>query len=62
MGFQDINIPDEAFENDTSWEQAQGFVDRLGQTADSLELGFGVKFNNTLIVENQRNFFPETEK
>ncbi len=62
MGYQDINIPDEAFENDTSWEQAQGFVERLGQTADSLELGFGVKFNNTLIVENQRNFFPETEK
>ena len=62
MGYQDINIPDEAFENDTSWEQAQEFVERLGQTADSLELGFGVKFNNTLIVENQRNFFPETEK
>ena len=62
MGYQDINIPDEAFENDTSWEQAQGFVERLGQTADSLELGFGVKFNNTLIVVNQRNFFPETEK
>ena len=62
MGYQDINIPDEAFENDTSWEQAQGFVERLGQTADSLELGFGVKFNNTLIVENQRNFFPDTEK
>ena len=62
MGYQDINVPDEAFENDTSWEQAQGFVERLGKTADSLGLGFGVKFNNTLIVENQRNFFPQTEK
>ncbi|GIT72915.1 MAG: hypothetical protein Ct9H300mP28_27290 [Pseudomonadota bacterium] len=62
MGYQGINVPDEAFENDTTWEQAQGFVERLGQTAKSLGLGFGVKFNNTLIVENQRNFFPQTEK
>ncbi|GIT62830.1 MAG: hypothetical protein Ct9H300mP21_03760 [Pseudomonadota bacterium] len=44
------------------WEQAQGFVERLGLTAKTLGLGFGVKFNNTLIVENQRNFFPDTEK
>ena len=62
MGYSDIKVPDEAFANDTSWEQAQGFVERLGQTADSLGLGFGVKFNNTLIVENNRNFFPQTEK
>ena len=62
MGYQDIVVPDEAFENDTTWEQAQGFVERLGQTAESLGLGFGVKFNNTLIVENHRNFFPQTEK
>ncbi len=62
MGYKDITVPDEAFENDTTWEQAQGFVERLGQTAKSLGLGFGVKFNNTLIVENRRDFFPETEK
>jgi putative selenate reductase len=59
MGYKDITVPDEAFENDTTWEQAQGFVERLGQTAKSLGLGFGVKFNNTLIVENRRDFFPE---
>ena len=62
MGYEDVQVPDEAFANDTSWEQAQGFVERLGETAKSLGLGFGVKFNNTLIVENHRNFFPETEK
>jgi len=62
MGYKDVIVPDEAFENDTSWEQAQGFVERLGETAKSLGLGFGVKFNNTLIVENQRDFFPATEK
>ena len=62
MGYEDVLVPDEAFVNDTSWEQAQGFVERLGETAKSLGLGFGVKFNNTLIVENHRDFFPETEK
>ena len=62
MGYEDVQVPDEAFANDTSWEQAQGFVERLGETAKSLGLGFGVKFNNTLIVENHRDFFPETEK
>ena len=62
LGYEDVQVPDEAFANDTSWEQAQGFVERLGETAKSLGLGFGVKFNNTLIVENHRDFFPETEK
>jgi len=62
MGYQEVNVPSKAFETDTSWEQAQGFVQRLGETADRLGLGFGVKFSNTLIVENHRSFFPESEK
>ena len=62
LGYAEINVPDEAFENDASWEQAQGFVERLGETAKTLDLGFGVKFNNTLIVENHRDFFPQSEK
>jgi putative selenate reductase len=62
LGYAEIHVPDEAFENDASWEQAQGFVERLGETAKTLGLGFGVKFNNTLIVENHRDFFPQSEK
>ena len=62
MGYKNVIVPNEAFDNDTSWEQAQGFVERLGETAKSLNLGFGVKFNNTLIVENHRDFFPDSEK
>lgn len=62
LGYAEIKVPDEAFENDASWEQAQGFVGRLGETAKTLGLGFGVKFNNTLIVENRRDFFPQSEK
>ena len=62
MGYEAVNVPSKAFQTDTSWDQAQGFVQRLGVTADHLGLGFGVKFSNTLIVENHRSFFPESEK
>ena len=62
MGYEAVNVPSKAFQTDTSWDQAQGFVQRLGVTADQLGLGFGVKFSNTLIVENHRIFFPESEK
>ena len=61
LGYTDLRIPDSAFDRDTTWEQALGFVDRLGKTASSLGLGLGVKFSNTLIVENHRDFFPKTE-
>ncbi len=62
LGYADLRVPDSAFDRDTRWEQAEGFVDRLGRTAASLGLGLGVKFSNTLIVENHRGFFPRTEK
>ena len=62
MGYTDVHIPDSAFERDTRWEQALGFVDRLGELAGSLSLGFGVKFTNTLIVENHRDVLPGVEE
>jgi putative selenate reductase len=62
LGYRDIHVPQTAFERDTNWDQAQGFVERLGQRATELGLGLGVKFSNTLIVENNRSFFPATEK
>lgn len=61
LGYRE-EIPDAAFEKDTKWEQACAFVERLGATAESLGLRFGVKFSNTLIVKNEKDFFPKTEK
>jgi putative selenate reductase len=55
-------IPDEAFEKDAKWSQAVDFVGRLGDTAASLGRSFGVKFSNTLIVGNHKEFFPPSEK
>jgi len=62
MGYDDVEVPDTAFERDTQWDQAMGFVDHLGATADGLGLGLGVKFTNTLIVKNHRSFFDSSEK
>lgn len=62
MGYEDAVTPSTAFANDAKWDQMVGFVRRLGETADSLGLGLGVKFSNTLIVHNHKDFFPGTEK
>lgn len=62
LGFDEIRVPLEAFEQDTSWPQMRDFVGRLGESAAALGLGFGVKFSNTLIVENHRDFFAASER
>ncbi len=62
LGYTELKVPDAAFERDTKWEQAVDFVGRLGESAASLGLGLGVKFTNTLIVENHRSFFPAGER
>ena len=62
LGYHDIATPAAAFEKDAKWEHVVDIVARLRTTADSLGLGLGVKFSNTLIVENHRDFFPPSEK
>ncbi len=61
MGYTDIHIPDSAFERDATWPQAVEIVERLGEKAQKLGLGLGAKFSNTLIVENNQGFLPDSE-
>jgi len=61
LGYTEIKVPPSAFEKDAKWQQALDFCGRLGERADGLGLGFGVKFSNTLIVDNHRDFFPASE-
>jgi putative selenate reductase len=37
-------------------------MDRLASTGRELGVGVGVKFSNTLLVDNHRSFFPATER
>lgn len=62
LGYREIRVAAAAFERDTSWAQMTDFVGRLGDAAAAEGLGFGVKFSNTLIVENHRDFFPAGER
>ncbi len=62
LGYRDLNVPAAAFAKDATWEQVTGFVDRLGTLAQSLGRSFGVKFSNTLLVDNHKSFFPASEK
>jgi putative selenate reductase len=58
LDYTDIVVPDAAFDNDPTWNQVQGIVERLGDLTDGLGKGFGVKFTNTLLVRNHKDFFP----
>jgi putative selenate reductase len=62
LGYTDVRVPDSAFERDMRWDQMVGIVTRLKAKADGLGRTLGVKFTNTLIVENHRDFFPASEK
>jgi putative selenate reductase len=62
LGYHEIRVPQSAFDRDTTWAQMCDFTGRLGDTAAACGLGFGVKFSNTLIVENHRTFFPASER
>jgi putative selenate reductase len=61
LGYRELTVPDAAFDKDAKWLQVVGMVDRLGTLAQSLGRGFGVKFSNTLLVDNHKHFFPATE-
>ncbi len=62
LGYEELHVPETAFERDASWSQMAEFAGRLRDTAAAMGLGFGVKFSNTLIVGNHRDFFPASEK
>ena len=58
LGYHDVEVPDEAFENDARWDDVLSMISRLSKDAAVLGLGFGVKLTNTLVVKNKRGFFP----
>ena len=61
LGYDDVQTRAEDFEKDLQWDQALAITDRLSGLARSLGRTFQVKFSNTLVVRNQRTFFPASE-
>ena len=61
LGYRDIVVPQRAFAEDATWAEVVELVERLDTYASARGRGLGVKFSNTLVVENNRGFFPASE-
>ena len=62
LGYNDVVVPDSAFEHDLEYAAAVPMLHSLRDKADKLGLNFGVKLSNTLEVENFRTVFDPAEK
>jgi putative selenate reductase len=58
MGYHGVTAPRVAFDRDIPWGRAVAMVERLSRRATALGLGFGVKFSNTLVVDNTSGMIP----
>ncbi len=61
LGYQQVEVPDAAFEHDLKWEDALNIIGNLQASAAAQGLQFGLKLTNTLEVENRKSVFPESE-
>ncbi len=62
LGYTHLEPPEDAFEHDLKWDEACAMMERLHDVASGEGRTLGVKFSNTLVVENHKDFFPEEEK
>lgn len=62
LGYRDIKVPDRAFAEDAKWPEVVAMVERLALFAAAHGRSLGVKFSNTLVVENTGSFFPANER
>jgi putative selenate reductase len=62
LGYRDIVVPQSAFDEDANWADVVDMIGRLEPYAAAHGHGLGVKFSNTLVVENNKGFFPASER
>ncbi len=62
LGYSDIQLDQHAFESDLRWDEALAMIARLETAAQRAGCRLGVKFSNTLVVKNHKQFFPQAEK
>jgi len=62
LGYDDIHLDPDAFARDLAWDAACDLVERVGHVAAAEGRGFGVKLTNTLVVRNDGDFLPASER
>jgi len=59
LGYEHVALDRAAFDHDLKWDECQEIVERLDGLARDRGLTLGVKFSNTLVVQNAgKDFFP----
>jgi putative selenate reductase len=62
LGYEDVRVPDAAFEHDLAFDAAVPMLRSLRRVAADCGREFGVKLTNTLEVDNTRTVFDASEK
>jgi len=62
LGFDEVVVPDEAFDHDLDYGDGLALIEHLQGVAASYNLEFGVKLTNTLEVANNRQVFDPAER
>src|SRR5262249_42118219 len=60
LGYAEVETRREDFEKDLQWDQCLEMSDRLDELARSLGKTYQVKFSNTLVVRNHKDFSRRT--
>ncbi len=61
LGYEQLALDRKSFDEDLQPDQAVAIVDRLRPLARERGRTLGVKFSNTLVVKNHKDYFPNDE-
>ena len=59
LGYKNIELDPQAFDNDVSFDEAITMMKRLQQFAAKHKVNVGAKFTNTLVVKNNQDIFSD---
>jgi len=59
LGYKNIELDPQAFDNDVSFDEAIAMMKRLQQFAAKYKVNVGAKFTNTLVVKNNQDIFSD---
>jgi putative selenate reductase len=59
LGYADVRLVPQAFDDDLQFERAITLIDELNQHAIAAGHRFGIKLTNTLVVDNHKHWMPD---